>query len=67
MKEKKKREREAKTTAKPVGKFYLEGNDDGQRRGGDGNLQLEALNISSIHQAIFKHFPLTRKVIRFAS
>lgn len=31
MKEKKKREREAKTTAKAVGKFYLEGNVDGQR------------------------------------
>lgn len=33
MKEKKKREREAKTTAKAIGKFYLEGNVDGKRRG----------------------------------
>lgn len=33
MKEKKKREREAKTTAKAVGKFYLEGNVDGKGRG----------------------------------
>lgn len=33
MKEKKKREREAKTTAKAIGKFYLKGNVVGQRRG----------------------------------